>query len=81
MLLYRQRTREQVSVSEFVTVLRARVRAVQDTLNAAREVGHDYEIGLHVSRLRELLDLAGRNDVDTTGWVDPAALTTVPYQD
>lgn len=81
MLLYRQRTREQVSVSEFVTVLRARVRAVQDVLNAAREVGHDYEIDLHVARLRELLDLAERNGVDTAGWVDPAALTTVPYQD
>ncbi|WIY00947.1 hypothetical protein QRX60_44040 [Amycolatopsis mongoliensis] len=52
-----------------------------EALNAAREVGHDYESDLHVARLRELLDLAERNGVDTTGWVDPAALTTVPYQD
>ncbi|WP_284742337.1 hypothetical protein [Amycolatopsis sp. RTGN1] len=54
---------------------------MQDALNAAREVGHDYESDLHVARLRELLDLAERNSVDTTGWVDPADLTAVPYQD
>lgn len=69
------------AVSEFVTVLRTRVRGVQHALNTAREAGHGYEIDLHVARLRELLDLAKRNDVDTAGWVPPAALATVPYQD
>lgn len=69
------------AVSEFVTVLRTRVQRVQHALNSAREIGHDYEIDLHVARLQELLDLAKRNDVDTAGWVPPAALTTVPYQD
>lgn len=68
-------------MSEFVTVLQTRVRGVQDALNSAREVGLDYEIDLHVARLRELLDLAKRNDVDTAGWVPPTALTTVPYRD
>jgi len=68
-------------VSEFVTVLRTRVRGVQHALSSAREVGHDFEIDLHVARIRELLDLAERNGVDTAGWVPPTALTTVPYQD
>jgi hypothetical protein len=68
-------------VSEFVTVLRTRVRGVQQALSSAREVGHDFEIDLHVARLRELLDLAERNGVDTAGWVAPLALSTVPYQD
>jgi hypothetical protein len=68
-------------MSEFVTVLQTRVRGVQDALDSAREVGHDYEIDLHIARLRELLDLAERNDVDTAGWVPPVALATVPYQD
>jgi hypothetical protein len=34
--------------------------------------GHAYEAELHRVRLADLLDLAARNGIDTTGWVAPA---------
>ncbi|RSD09184.1 hypothetical protein [Amycolatopsis eburnea] len=68
-------------MSEFVSVLRERVAGALDALNAARDAGLDREVELHVARVRDLLELAGRHDVDTTGWVDAVALTTPPYRD
>jgi len=52
-----------------------------DALRAAREAGHDHEAELHLARVRDLLELAGRHDVDTAGWVDPAVLVPQPYRD
>jgi len=62
-------------MSEFVTVLQGRVQGAQEKLAAAREARHDFEIDLHLARIKDLLDLAGRHGVDTTHWVDPAVLT------
>ncbi len=72
---------EATTVSEFMTVLRDRITGAKDALDAARDAGHDHEVNLHIARLRDLLDLARRHDVDTAGWVDAAALATQPYQD
>ncbi|MFD8497363.1 hypothetical protein [Amycolatopsis sp. NPDC059657] len=63
-------------MSEFVTVLRGRIQGAQEKLAAAREAGHDYEIYLHVARIKDLLDLAERHGVDTAAWIDPAELMT-----
>ena len=66
-------------MSEFASVLRSRVQSTQWKLAAAREAEHDYEIHLHVARIKDLLDLARRNDVDTTTWIDPAELVAAEY--
>lgn len=63
-------------MNEFVTVLRGRVQGAQEELAAAREAEHDYEIYLHIARIKDLLDLAERHGIDTTDWIDPADLTT-----
>jgi hypothetical protein len=67
---------EAKTMSEFVTVLRGRIQGTQKKLTAAREAGHDYEIYLHIARIKDLLDLAERHGIDTTAWIDPAELTT-----
>jgi hypothetical protein len=64
------------TMSEFVTALRGRVQGAQEKLATAREAGHDYEVYLHIARIKDLLDLARRHGIDTTGWIDPADLTT-----
>jgi hypothetical protein len=63
-------------MSEFKTVLRGRIQGTHEKLAAAREADHDYEIYLHIARIKDLLDLAERHGVDTTAWIDPAELTT-----
>ncbi|WP_143021321.1 hypothetical protein [Prauserella marina] len=62
------------TMSQFATVLRSRVDDAHQAMIAAQQAGHDYEVHLHSARLRDLLDLAARHDVDTTGWVDLTAL-------
>ncbi|MEV4143850.1 hypothetical protein AB0J40_09300 [Amycolatopsis sp. NPDC049691] len=66
---------------EFVAVLRGRVTATVDALASAREAGLGHEVELHLGRLRDLLELAERHDVDVAGWVDPAVLAAEPYRD
>lgn len=61
-------------MSEFETVLRSQVEEGLKTLAVAREAGHDYEVHLHGSRIRDLLDLAARHEIDTSDWVDSAVL-------
>lgn len=61
-------------MSQFAAVLRSRADDACQAMIAAQQAGHDYEVHLHSARLRDLLDLAARHDIDTTGWVDPAAL-------
>jgi len=59
-------------MSAFRATLRGRVERVQEAILEARQAGHDYEAELHGARLADLLDLATRNGVDATDWVDPA---------
>ncbi|WP_086825048.1 hypothetical protein [Allokutzneria sp. NRRL B-24872] len=61
-------------MSEFSATVRDQIAERLTALSAARAAGHDYEVHLHGARVRDLLDLAVRNDVDVTGWVDPAVL-------
>lgn len=68
-------------MSEFVTVLQGRVQGAQEKLAAAREAQHDFEIDLHIARIKDLLDLAERHGVDTTHWVDPVLLTSASGYD
>ncbi|SDY10929.1 hypothetical protein SAMN05421504_104532 [Amycolatopsis xylanica] len=63
-------------MSEFVTALQGRIQGAQEKLAAAREAEHDYEIYLHIARIKDLLDTAERVGVDTSGWIDPAELAT-----
>jgi len=62
------------TMSEFEAVLRSKVTEAEETLNQAREAGHDYEIHLHGARIRDLLDRAARSGIDTHDWIDPALL-------
>jgi hypothetical protein len=64
-------------MSVFRATLRSRVERVQEAIVDARQAGHDYEAELHGARLADLLDLAARNGVDTTDWVDPAVMEAV----
>lgn len=59
-------------MSEFVKVLRGQVAQAHDTVNAAWKTGNEDRAGQGAARLAELLDLAERHGVDTSGWVDPA---------
>jgi hypothetical protein len=61
---------------EFVTVLRDRIADVERDLKHAQEAGESHEIDLCTARLRDLLDVAHRQGVDTTGWIDPAVFPT-----
>lgn len=61
-------------MSEFEAELRTKVAEAEQTLNEARQAGHDYEIHLHTARIRDLLDLATRHGIDTAGWIPPALL-------
>ena len=62
------------TMNEFEAELRSKVAEAEETLKQAREAGHDYEIHLHGARIRDLLDLAARNGIDTTAWIDSAML-------
>jgi hypothetical protein len=61
--------------SQFETVLRSRVDTLQQAILEARRVGDGYAASLHRARLEDLLGLAERSDLDTTGWIDPAFMS------
>ncbi|MCE7007006.1 hypothetical protein LWC34_29870 [Kibdelosporangium philippinense] len=61
-------------MKEFTTVLRSQVDQAKQAMAVARRVGHDYEVHLHGTRIRDLLDVAARHGIDTSDWVDRAAL-------
>jgi hypothetical protein len=61
-------------MDEFEVELRGKVAEAEMTLGRARRAGHDYEIHLHGARIRDLLDLAARHDIDTEGWIDSTLL-------
>jgi len=64
----------------FRQTLRSRIERVQEAVVEARQAGHDYEAQLYGARLHDLLDLAARNDVDTSEWVDHTLMEFVTYQ-
>ncbi|MEV4313519.1 hypothetical protein [Actinocrispum sp. NPDC049592] len=64
------------TTSEFETVLRSQVTDTFAALAEVRRAGHDYEAHLHSARVRDLLDLAARHGIDTTGW---AGTTTLDF--
>lgn len=66
-------------MSAFRTTLRSRVERVQEAILEARRAGHDYEAELHCARMADLLDLAARNGVDTSGWVAEAVMHLVTH--
>ncbi|QUQ64239.1 hypothetical protein [Kutzneria sp. CA-103260] len=68
-------------MSEFVAVLRGRVRDAQQALRAAWEAGYPYEAGLHSGRLADLVELAGQHGIDIDGWVAPDVLAQLGEED
>ena len=68
-------------MSAFETVLRSQVDEALQTLAAARQAGHDYEVDLHGARIQDLLDLAAKHGIDTGDWLDPAVLESAPLGD
>ncbi len=61
-------------MDQFSTVLRDQVVETDQLLAKARQAGHDYEVHLHGARISDLLDVAARHGIDTSGWVDRAVL-------
>lgn len=59
-------------MSEFVKVLRGQVAQAHEAVSAAWQTGNEDRAGLGAARLAELLELAKRHGVDTSGWLDPA---------
>jgi hypothetical protein len=59
-------------MSQFVTALRERITETQRKLKLAKDAEDPCAIDLRY-QLRDLLDIAHRQGVDTTGWVDPEA--------
>jgi len=62
-------------MSEFRTQLRGQIDQAQAAVHAAWRAGNDEDAGRYAARLAELLELAARHGVDTSGWVDPAVRT------
>jgi hypothetical protein len=58
----------------FTDTLHNRIERVQEAIADARDAGDAYSAEVYTARLTDLLDLAARNGVDTTTWVDPALL-------
>lgn len=59
-------------MSEFVAALKAGVHDARSAAAEAERTGDQYEADLQRARLRDLLAIAARTAVDTTGW-DPAS--------
>ncbi|GLZ27896.1 hypothetical protein Lesp02_00860 [Lentzea sp. NBRC 105346] len=59
-------------MNEFESTLRNKISEAVLTLGEAQQAGHEYEIHLHGARIRDLLDVAERHGIDTSGWVSPA---------
>ena len=62
-------------MSEFRKVLRGQVAHAHDTVSDAWKTGNEEQAGQGAARLAELLELAERHGVDTSGWVEPAVRT------
>ncbi|MFI7117851.1 hypothetical protein [Amycolatopsis sp. NPDC049868] len=63
--------------SQFASELRRGIEEAQDATITATQAKHPYEAYLHRVRLGELLDLAARHDIDTSGLVRPEVRTAL----
>jgi hypothetical protein len=59
-------------MSDFTDFLRQRMQEAQGAVIAAWRAGDEDRAFARAGELADLLEVAARNDVDTTGWVDPA---------
>lgn len=67
-------------MSRFSTALRGQVEDTARALSTAWRIGNDERANFYGSRVGELLELATRHGVDTTGWVDPAVRAFAAHQ-
>lgn len=54
-----------------ITELRTQIVTTQCNLARAEQAGESHEVYLHQARLRDLIDIAARHDIDVTAWIDP----------
>jgi hypothetical protein len=54
--------------------LRTQIDTAQRNLAAAEQAGEGRAVYLQQARLRDLIDIATRHDIDVTAWVDPSLL-------
>lgn len=64
-------------MSEFTTRLHVRITEAQRAIIAATRDGSDDDVDLYLGELHDLLELAARNDVNATDWVDPVVMEIV----
>ncbi|MHA6797322.1 hypothetical protein ACVGVM_27970 (plasmid) [Pseudonocardia bannensis] len=67
-----------MAVDVFETVLRESIDRAQHALQLAQRDEQSLEEHQHAARLLDLLDRARAYDIDTTGWVEPSVLASVP---
>ncbi|HVK25116.1 MAG TPA: hypothetical protein VM677_27480 [Actinokineospora sp.] len=63
-------------MGEFETALRGQIAEALRRLDLAQRARLDYEAHLHAARIRDLLDVARRHDIDTAVWVDTDLLAS-----
>lgn len=54
--------------------LRTQIEAALRSLAVAEQAGESRAVYLHQARLRDLIDIAIRHDIDVTAWIDPSLL-------
>lgn len=59
-------------MSQFEAALQREIDQVQLSLTTAEPAEDDAQFEQHRARLRDLLDVAARAGVDTSGWISPA---------
>lgn len=64
-------------MSDFTDFLRLRVQKTQQSMTTDLHTGNDDCARTHAGHLADVLEVAARNGVDTTGWVDPTVRSFV----
>jgi hypothetical protein len=59
-------------MSQFEAALQREIEQVQQSLTTTDPAQDGGEFEQHLARLRDLLDVAARAGVDTSGWISPA---------
>lgn len=59
-------------MGQFEATLQREIEGAQRSLTAALHVGDTGGFELHRARLRDLLDVATRSEVNTAGWISPS---------
>ncbi|KJK48677.1 hypothetical protein UK23_16385 [Lentzea aerocolonigenes] len=60
-------------MSQFEDALQREIEQAQRSLTTAEPSEDGGQFEQHRARLRDLLDVAARANVDTSGWISPAA--------